>query len=427
MSSLSKKLTVGVILAISITILTLWLKLDSEACEAYARAEKAGTATQKQLETRSKTRPILWGDVKPGNSFDSYLELAAKIEDLEDRVYALAPNDESGSPVDTWLNLEGEPPKPVMDLIDALQPELALLRLGSQQELAFHKVDWKSELLVENRAWWKLTEFVSLHQLHIKRLLRQGESLEAVRIILDELQLGRDLSRAVVPMPALFGSVAERLALSALVVDINQEREYVPAFQSLSSLDAESLSLLAQGLARADRPMGSVADLVRGGAVIFLWGGQQEMIPNGSDSFIAAAGFELGFSAKWMIADAIERELKLADRLAASAQTWPEIRVIGEAHAEALQNPDNNQFWRMLSPDIIGLESCRRQAMVRIRALRMAVATTQDEELALKDPFGAGTLQSKENGEMTQYWSIGADGIDHHGDPERDVVVEVRR
>ncbi len=215
--------------------------------------------------------------------------------------------------------------------------------------------------------------------------------------------------------------------MSAFITHVEPDTEPGPKRFSLASLDAAALTLLAEGLQKLDQPLDPISRIVRGSATASLRFCEKELSKSGTDGFDLDAGMRFGFSAKWMLADAIERELAIAEALDRTDQTWAELRVLANEYKKGLTKSEPNKLWLIWATGISNIEITRRTGRTRLIALRMAVARARGAELEFSDPFASPPIRVKDDGKTTRYWSVGPDGDDNGGDPKLDVVFEVTR
>ena len=387
-------IVVGVMLA-CVGGLLLWI-----SAVAGRKVEQMDAKTKAMIaewHARDATRPVLRGTATPGNAWDDYNPALAEIKKTKDmsRLGLLVSRDPKGDPEFGRTTLA------------AHAKTLDLLRQGAGRATSRFAYDWESGAAMQSPPMLVAQHLANLATLHARALAEAGKPREAVGVLLDLGQFGRDMGDDGTLIAEMIGAAGVGLALM-------EARDLMKA----GRLDAASLGELEAGLSVLD------GSLPRHGRVL-----SNEVIFSGMmlRDQAAAANFAV---ARLLFANAFERITDWYGRAAKMDEmSWAETQklllAIGQESASCW-----NPMCRELMGSLNGTSVVERQRRVQIRFLRIAARYKATGELPdLEDPFGA-KLKTDLSGGALKIWSVGKDGVDDGGvgvwDPkDKDMVLDL--
>jgi hypothetical protein len=290
------------------------------------------------------------------------------------------------------------------------------LRRGASRSSSGCPYDWEQGWQMAMSNLREATNVVNLAILKARALRDAGQPREAVELLLDAAQFGRDLTDDG-PL------VEEMIGTAMLYIFLDGARELAASEKA----DAESLADLEQGLAVLDGSFPKHAGCIRREQLELL------MSLSGEGLGPAAGGSGVGFPTKLFQLNFIDRLREAQEQMAqACERPWAESLATAKRVDADLQK-SWNPVTRMFKPGAQSTERYVRERLAQLRLLRAAIRYRRTgERLELADPFGT-TLKSAASGEGLKLWSIGADGVDDGGRGEwgpkkgPDIVVEARR
>jgi hypothetical protein len=242
-----------------------------------------------------------------------------------------------------------------------------------------------------------------------RALAEEGKAREAAGVLLDALQLGRDVASDGVLISEMIGS-------ALLWVSLREIRDLLAA----GLFDADSLRDLEAGLAVLDGSFPSHAQTLENEAMLIgiSMCGEAEKSGWGAARLLHTNAYE-----------GISRSLARAIR--AQSLPWAEAqREFADTDSEAKSSW--NPLVRITAPSLIGNSRVNRERRAHLALVRTAVHfKATGEVLELGDPFGT-TLKSSRTGDDLRIWSVGRDGVDDGGlggwkADGKDIVVDVKR
>jgi len=395
---------VAAVVVALLLVSVFWIRSVTERRWVIFQGEMKARADQER--TRDHGRPPLRGAAEPGNAWDDYTVAIAVMKKMPNRT-------KLGELVDR---------KPSADLVlgaamvgqcDAV---LEPLRRGASKSASRRAYDWEQGTMMATTGLLEVQSVVQLAILKARSLLDAGKPREAVALLLDAAQFGRDITDDG-PM------ISEVIGTSLLYMFLDGARELAASEKA----DAESLADLEEGLAVLDgsfpRHIGCVRRELLAMGMTFAHGVQGT----------AAVESEWGFPTKFFQLNMFERLSEAQEQVAlASDRSWAESVAAGK-RIDAELRKSWNPATRMFAPGQQSTERYVRERLAQLRLLRLATRYRRTGELLdLDDPFGA-KLKSAKSGAGMKLWSVGADGVDDGGAGEwrpklgADIVLEARR
>jgi hypothetical protein len=177
--------------------------------------------------------------------------------------------------------------------------------------------------------------------------------------------------------------------------------------EALRALDPDAAAALAAGLAKFDAQMPEILTTDR--ELLFLT--EQFQKQSGQSDWAAGGSWRYGFSARWMLADAVLMTSVNYSRLNNSGTTdWQtRQRLSDQIVKEVLDS--GNDVAATVFPIVVPCEKSIRHSIGKVRLLRMALDMRRgvDSE-PLDDPFGTGPIVIDESPEILTLKSVGNAG-----------------
>jgi hypothetical protein len=298
-----------------------------------------------------RTRPGTGVDrpADEGLAFDAYREAVHALETLD-------PDAGERAKLALRTSLEEclEDPDP------DLAPVLAALSKGAGRSDATYPLDVSQPLdgqLANLLDWRTLTNVVGAAT---RRRAARGDGEGAVSLALDTLTMATDVLGAPLLIQQMIGC-----ALVAIVTDQVLDDDV------LSCLDGDARQALADGLARLDGSLHLWCD-GRAEAIVF---GHQALGPDGSGEAIATS---LGLAMFW---DEVARN---------PSDGW----TARQAQLDELGSRHTEEPLSSVAKIVTNCERMNREAVARIRLLRLAALPADAPPIALDDPIGDGPIRA---------------------------------
>lgn len=339
---------------------------------AWARAE------QERYEGQDFTRPVLWGSARRGLAMIAYRHA----------VEVVRANREVSERVNRELHFRAADPAEQRAAVAVLAPALEALREGAHCTDARKPLDWKEGFSVEAANLLDLRTVANLATVRARLLLEEGEAIEAVRVLLDSAQLGRDLIQSPLIIDQMIG-----LALLSIAVRQTADPELVDA------LPEPALRELAAGLAVLDENLPVQEPAVHAETVLLVrhYENAAAGTPFDEDGFGFWKTLPYAFSNRWMLADAVAELIAFGEaRARAGDRPWPEAERLLDAAATAARS-SRNPMAAIAAPNLTIVARIRRETIAELRLLRTAVAHRLGDVLILDDPMGDGPLRLVED------------------------------
>lgn len=405
---------VAVVVALAVTI---WARINS----AWSEMESAADRVQAEFESASAIRVVAWGEATAGSASAGYTraETAFKDSGLSELIGP------QGRSVAEWLESPGTAPPVCWESIEKLRPIFAMIRQAGHCRDATFSIPWAegfSRAVPSVVVRFELDKFLSLRAW---QLGQAGDDLEAARCLLDALQYARDQADEPVAINSMVGAAGIDAVAETFFQRADTDGQVHPAAWRIEDLSRDALRLLRDGLAKLDRPLSPLAQVVRSEALLFVREIQQSGVSiSGSNIGVFRAGmmknsWRFAFSERWMCAQAALDSLDVAEQLPKTAAwaTWPDhLERVAQSNRVSL-----NPVMRMIAINYSSIAIGRIKGLVSLRVLRMLVDEALGEPSKYPDPFGT-TLNADKVGGKTRYWSVGGDGVGQNGDPQKDIV-----
>lgn len=416
----------SIVALLVISCFSAWWFLDNKWQEMVTRTAEG----RAWFEARGGERPVLWGQAEPGGAFEAYRDALALMNNIDGEFRKLDDSDprlESYLAVlDNWNNW-----KTLADVSDVswrtverLEPAFVLVHKGAHCRDGRRRIPWESGGLKIGIHIYNLSLLGQHARLKAWRCLEEGRHIEGIRLLLDLLQFGFDSFADPTFCHRITGAASIRQTLGLFVVcwDPDEEatsRGTAPAPRvSLEHLEPEARALLRTGLTRlARRNVPSLSDTMRAEAVLVRWAAE---LPDVMEA--GSAPFSDGVGGRFLVSDAVDRMWEWADKLDGVEDRWPVLNALLNDW-ESDQREQWNPLYLASSPGLRLLAEEGRKTCIVIRVTLMALSEVDVDKhlLILTDPFGT-KIRRRAVGDRTHYWSVGVDGIDQEGDPEKDVV-----
>lgn len=332
----------------------------------------------------SGTRAPLWGEASEGPAATHY-EQAAEIMSgvLKDNASLRDLVNKSDEQVAAMAG----------QLREAWQPALAALRAGA------HKTHWHTPQKDLNDA--PTINFLGYRWVsnaaafETRFLRREGDDIASVRVTLDSLILAADICNEGLFINQMIGVAMLAIAIEPWTDD---------ALRTLSPAAADEL---AAGLAKLDSQLPD--HLVTDRELLFLTEAFQKQ--SGQQNWIVSGTWRYGFSARWMLADAVLMTSINYHRMnrVAHSDCMTRQRLSDQICAEL--NESGNDVAAMVFPNLVPFEKSVRHSVGKVRLLRMALDMHRGiNSEPLDDPFGTGPFLRDESPETLTLKSVGSAG-----------------
>jgi len=397
----------GVFLVLSIVYVGLgrwrggveWQRLRREAALAAAT-----------IDAGDESRPVLWGEAAGGSAWDAY-----------ERALALLPSGYEAHDLAHLARVEGaalagvpcgEPRRKGPSLataLDAHRAALAALEVGAHRTDVRGPIEWANGFNRHNPDLLKDRALANAAVLAAIAAARAGRGLEAVQLLLDVLQFGRDRMQTPVYIDEMIGCAVVQIASRDALHWSNLPRHLGP----------EALGVLEEGLALLDASLPLWSEAFMSETALFAY--HLDCTPAALDEVVGAltwSSWRHGFSPRLSLASTGLARLRLAHELSAATRSKDALDVPAiEARFAALREASP----RGLTGYLANLESPLRNRLhtiALVRLLRMAAQFARGAEVvALPDPTG-GVLQ----------WSVDPEGdASFWSDHDHRVRLPVRR
>jgi hypothetical protein len=176
---------VGIVAAVVVGILLIagfWIRSVTESRWTRLREEMKGRAERERA--RDPRRPVLRGTAEPGNASEEYGLAIAEMKKVPDRM--------------KLVDLVQRTPKadPAWGVVALERNQIILdhLRAGASRSTSRQNYEWEKGSSMPLPGIGESNSIVSLAILKARFLLEAGQPREAVAVLLDAAQFGRDLA-----------------------------------------------------------------------------------------------------------------------------------------------------------------------------------------------------------------------------------------
>jgi hypothetical protein len=412
------KIALGIVVSALVVVLGSVLWILWTAARKFERMERHVKALHEEIRQRDMSRPPRPGTPVPGNAWEDY-----------DQALAAVTADKTGlREVDLFVQRDPKAETEAAQLrVAAHVATYDLLKSGVRREKSDLALHWELGNDLQFPGLLTCSKLGYLVAARARFLARDGKNHEAVELLLDGCQFGRDLSSN----SSLLCQVTGQAVCSNLYGEL---RDLIVS----GSLSKEDLLEMDRGLEAADRSYPKFGQTLMNES---LYLGYLLLNSKGSPELGDLLGYGVslpgywryGFSPRLTFASAFEEAHSIMKRASAVDELpWPEARKIltdSEQEGRSSKNP----IVRMVVPGFLSSARALRDRRTQLRLLRTAAiwrATGACPEL--DDPFGTILLHSEKDG-VLRAWSVGRDGIDRGGvggwkpDAGKNTVLEWKR
>lgn len=369
----------------------------------WGRLRAEAAVVQAEFEARDPARPVLWGAATEGNAWPEYWWAFERLPGMPHSGYVACLGRIAGASLAGVTFAEPEQAGPSASEVLAGHAEaFAALRAGAHMAEARREIHWTAgfdQRVVEVVRSRQLAEACVLAAF---AAVRDDDGGEAVRLLLDALQLGRDLAQSPLRFEQVLGySVLWRAGNSALA-----------SSNLLRKLDAGALESLAVGLARLDGAMPLDSRWIASEAVLFA---HHPWAAAGVDSFAVLAdldwrvAWEHGGSTQLALAEHGVAQLDLAARVRVHCLRGDSVDLPALQRLLPERGGSPNPLTGQVNPDLRHLQY-RLDSIARLRLLRMAVQHASGVAVEpLPDPSGGHLQWGVDPDGVAEFWSAVGD------------------
>ena len=330
------------------------------------------------------TREPLWGAASEGYAFTHYEQAAEIMSGV------LKDNESLG-------DLIGKTDEQVADMAgelrEAWQPALTALRAGTHA--SHSRVDRDNLAADQNINFLNYRWVSNAAAFETRHLRRAGDDMASVEVSLDSLGMAIDVfSDGLL--------IHQMISVAMIAIAIEPWTD-----EALRALDPDAAAALAAGLAKLDAQMPEILTTDR--ELLFLT--EQFQKQSGQSDWAAGSSWRYGFSARWMLADAVLMTSVNYNRLNNSGTTdWQTRQRLSDQIVKEVRD-SGNDVAAMVFPAVVWAEKSIRHSIGTVRLLRMALDMRRgvDSE-PLDDPFGPGPIVIDESPEILTLKSVGNAG-----------------
>lgn len=366
--------------AICIGLVFLYAYRMSQVEAELVAAQVELEATLLGLET---TRPVLQGEAIEGLAFDHYGVIGGLLtRRVSEKLAEFITAHSTANP--SMVELRNK-------LLDDNSAALRTLQLGARSTDARYATDWTVDSLQGLPKLMETRSVVNLTVLAAERHLDEGHPELAVDVLLDGLQLGRDMTSVPIVICEMVG-----VALLAIPMELLLDEPQLARFPR------PELERLAQALKLLDEAFPEISYSAEGESLYLA-----KLISNPSQSgHLLALDWDLGlwahgFSGKALYADHIRgsmQECKLLHDL--DNEPWS-VREIELSRQQAESERSQNFLTRKPSNHRLRYEIARRESIARLRLARALIEFKLTGAVpTIADPFG-GNLRVSTIGDKT--------------------------
>ncbi len=355
-----------------ISVVAVAALIHVAAARAWKQTVAWADAEHRQWMQLDFRRPAAWGNTVPGSAFKAYEQAASGIKDRS----------ELADRVTRELCKRGADPNERNDALASFAPALEALRKGAHADDARDSFDWSRGFssCIPNLLVYR--NLINIAQARVRQLVDRNEDEEAVRVMLDAAQCGRDLMASPLLITQMIGC-----AMLTVSLDETADREL------LGRLSRTALAVLHQGLESLDQNLPLIPAAPRVEAALLVRTYQTDA----PSEEITDCGFDwtstwrYGFSERWMVSRMAKALADYYDECARlAALPWSKAEP---ALDEAQQRATEDCNLKALLPNLASIQRTRRETTALLRLLRLDVAHRLGLELQLQDPTGDGPLQ----------------------------------
>lgn len=376
----------------------LYLWIVGVASRQFERVDAEITGKIAERRARDGRRPVLRGEAQPGNAADDYQAAFAAIKAIKDYTKV--------------ADLVERSPKADLEkgkaALAAAGPALDQLRRGAARDAYRYPYEWEQGAGMKTPDFLGSQSLVNFIVMTGRTLAEEGKPREAAGVLLDGLQLGRDIGDDGVLISGLIGSALLNLGLREIGELLSAGKFDETA---LRDLDA-GLATLEGGFPGYGKVLGTESLTM---AVSF-----REQVQSGS-----------AVSQLFLLNAHDGTSRCMARAVATDTLPWAEAQkemASIEQEAKASWNP----LVKITVPGLLSSQRVFRERRAHLRLVRIAVHyRLTGKILELNDPFGTTMATSTKDGAF-KVWSVGANGVDDGGDGRwktdgKDLVLELKK
>jgi len=354
--------SLAAVLALAVLLVGVGVVRERQSAErAWEEARVRVMSLQRTLDARSDSRSALWGDTTTESAWPHYEAALDAVADwnAHELLSALKGEDEAALALRAGFLEKGG---------DAL----AHLRRAAHAGSATRHVDWSAGFEVGATRLMEARKLVHLCELRMQQLREAGADVEAVRVLLDGLQLGGDLAQGPLLIEELVG--VSLLPCPTLLEGAEHG--------TLATLSPEARLLLREGLTLLDarlawRPRGIEAELVLFAHAVEAARAADESGPGEGPLAALRRADTRGLEAA---AERVERSLTLAAELEDAFTVGPEAVQAFVERTERIRASEQSDDVAALDSILPVIGSAVRGRLHSVGRFRLLVRALVDSE-----------------------------------------------
>lgn len=366
----------------------------------WQRFRAAAALAQAGADAREPARPVLWGEAQAGKAWPHYERAFHLLSTKVDSAHLASLGRSEGRRIAGVTNTEQVRAGPsAAEVVAAHADALIALRAGAHSTDARRPMDWNAGHSIRIQNLLTARHLANAAVLTAILAVGDGDGERAVQILLDVMQLGRDLTRSPLLIEQMIGCATQAIATSDAVTWANL----------LRTLDADALRLLAVGLAQLDEAPGALAPAatwISSEAALLANTNLERLTRDRALASQTLSAWRYAFSLRLAMARHGLHQLQLgqqAQTLCAERNTV-DLPALDRLFADAVASA--NPITAMFTPNYsAGLRNHLR-AIAALRLLRMAVQhAAGDVVTPLPDPSGGILQWALDAGGNAEFWS----------------------
>ncbi len=370
----------------------------------WQRFRDAAAVVQAEFDAREPSRPALWGEAVGGPAWPHYERAFAMFSMSSDDGYlpylARVEGRRLAGVANTERLREGPP---AVEVVVDNAPALAALREGAHCTDGKRPMDWSAGFNLRVQTLLTARHLANAGALAAIVAASDGDGQQCVRIMLDVMQLGRDLVQSPLLIEQMIGCAVMQVG-GWMTIDWSN---------LLRHLDADALGVFAVGLARLDAALPLEPSWIATGAVLLAHHASNvhhvsHVLAKSDDSLTGRPWdtWRYGFSPRLALAQHGLSQLQLAKRVQALCSGRDAVDVVAIERLFAETVASSNPASRLLTPNLAAALENRLRVLASLRLLRMAVQHAVGEDIApLPDPSGGVLEWAIDAKGDAQFWS----------------------
>ena len=383
------KLLCGLAAAVFVVIAVFFAWIQTVASRRWAELEARVPVLIAEARARDPRRPPRSGEAVPGNAWTEYSQALTAIKALNAA--------DLGSFVARDLKADRAKAEAA---VAAYEANLAFLAAGARRAEGTYPYAFEKGFAADMPGLLETQKLANLAVSKARLLAEAGKGKEAMELVLDLLWCAADQGRNTVVIGEMISSANLALALDeirAMAVD--------PAVKDVDWTAVGSALMLLDSI-WPDHGESLLNESVTAAAGL----GKEDAKALFGEGLGVLSAWRFGFSARLLIADAMDTHVDAMRRLAAAGRSWPESERVAKEVAVEVEG-SSNPITRLMTQGMMATHRVGFERRAQLGLLRMAVAIRAGAAPPeLDDPFG-GKLRS----DATKLWSLGQDGDDDGG------------